>query len=174
LGHKRIGYIGRNRLSTTGHDRFSAYWETLEAASVTATPDRVVECPATREDGFNAIIGLFQKRMPPTAVICFNDMLAFGAMLGLRHLGLEPGRDCSVVGADNTSEAGLWQPGLTTVAVEFDQIGRVSGELLEERVKRPGKPVEKIVLAPKLIVRSSSGPVPAGAPRSLRGRAVAE
>jgi LacI family transcriptional regulator len=171
LGHTRIGYIGRNRLSTTGHDRFSAYWETLEAASVTASPDWVVECPATREDGFNAILSLFQTRMPPTAVICFNDMLAFGAMLGLRHLGLEPGRECSVVGADNTSEAALWRPGLTTVAVEFDQIGRMSGQLLEERVNRPDKPVEKVVLAPRLIVRSSSGPVPTGSPRLIRGRA---
>jgi LacI family transcriptional regulator len=36
--------------------------------------------------------------VPPTGVVCFNDLLAFGAMLGLRRLGMEPGQECSVVG----------------------------------------------------------------------------
>lgn len=159
LGHKRIGYIGHNRLSTTGQDRFSAFRETLQADSVDLPPEWVIECPATREDGFRAATMLFQQPAHPTAVVCFNDILAFGAMLGLRQLGLEPGRECSVVGADNTPEAALWKPGLTTAAVDFDRIGRLSGELLEARINQPDRPVEKIILAPKLIVRSSSGPV---------------
>lgn len=172
LGHKRIGYIGRNRVTTTGHDRFSAFCETLEAASVSVADELVIDCPATREDGFNAIMRLFQEKSPPTAVVCFNDMLAFGAMLGLRQLGLEPGEECSVVGADNTTEAPLWKPGLTTVAVDFDQIGRVSGRLLEERIKHPDKPVEKVILAPQLIVRASSGPAPTSFSRKSRSAVV--
>jgi LacI family transcriptional regulator len=171
LGHKRIGYIGRSRLTTTGQDRYSGFRETLAAASIDVSPDWVVDCgPTERRDGFDAILGLFEKTSPPTAVVCFNDVLAFGVMLGLRRLGLEPGRDCSVVGADNTSEAALWQPPLTTVAVDFDQVGRASGQLLEERINHPDRPVEKIVLAPRLIVRASTGPAPTVS--SLSGRRI--
>jgi LacI family transcriptional regulator len=170
LGHKRIGYIGRSRLTTTGQDRFLGFRETLEAASIDISPEWIVDCgPTERQGGFDAILSLFERSTPPTAVVCFNDVLAFGAMLGLRRLGLEPGRDCSVVGADNTSEAALWQPGLTTVAVEFDQVGRVSGQLLEKRIEHPDRPVEKVVLAPRLIVRASTGPVPAAAGSPGRG-----
>ena len=166
LGHQRIAYIGLNRLTSTGRDRYAGFRAALkgvEKRSVEkyAGDARVVECAATRADGFRAIMSLFSAGDPPTAVVCFSDVLAFGAMLGLRHMGLEPGQECSVVGLDDVDEAALWQPALTTVAIDRDKIGQVAGRLLTDRIAEPDRPTERVVLAPRLVARESSGKPPA-------------
>lgn len=161
LGHRSIGYIGLNRKTSTGKDRYAGFCEAMKDAGEELAEDRVVECPASREDGFRAITALFEKGVPPTGVVCFNDLLAFGAMLGLRRLGMEPGRECSVVGLDDVAESALWQPALTTVAIGRDQIGQEAGRLLIARLAEPDRPVERVVLPPRLVVRASCGAPPA-------------
>jgi LacI family transcriptional regulator len=93
-------------------------------------------------------------------IVCFNDLVAFGVMLGLRSIGLEPGHDCSVVGFDDVAEAALWKPGLTTMASHPRQIGRNAGKLFYERLESAGQRTEKILVEPELIVRDSSRPAP--------------
>ena len=111
LGHERIAFIGANRRTSTGRDRTAGFHSALKKAGIPVAAEWV-ECNASREGGFRAIVALFRRKRPPSAVVCFNDLLAFGVMLGLRHLGLEPGYDCSVVGAADVTEAALWQPPL--------------------------------------------------------------
>jgi len=168
LGHERIAYIGLNRRTTTGRDRFTGFRTALKEAGQTVADHRVIECPATREDGFAAIARLFKSAEPPTAVLCFNDVIAFGVMLGLRRMGLEPGRECSVIGIDDISEAALWQPSLTTMAVDPDLIGRAAGRLVTERIQDPDRPVERVILNPRLVVRSSCGAPPGPAAAKKR------
>jgi LacI family transcriptional regulator len=158
LGHERIAFVGANLRTSTGRDRLRGYRSALRAAGIELAADLVSECDATREAGFLAASALLACRDPPTAIVCFNDLVAFGVMLGLRKLGLEPGRDCSVVGADDVAEAALWQPGLTTVAVHTGMIGLTAGQLLRKRLATPGLPPERILLQPELVVRGSSGP----------------
>lgn len=171
LGHRRIAYVGLNRLTSTGRDRHDGFCQAMKAAGEQVSPERVIECRSTREDGFRAIGTLFDAREPPTGIVCFNDVLAFGAMLGLRRRGLEPGRECSVVGLDDVAEAALWQPALSTVAIGRDEIGRVAGRLLTDRLANPERPVERVVLPPQLVVRSSCGPLAAAASTPRRRRA---
>ena len=158
LGHQRIAFVGANARTSTGRERLRGYRTALRGAGQAVTADLVSECDATREQGFLAAKALLSRRDPPTAIVCFNDLVAFGVMLGLRKLGLEPGRDCSVVGADDVAEAALWQPGLTTVAVHSGLVGLAAGELFRKRLQSPDRPAERILLKPELFVRGSSGP----------------
>ena len=158
LGHERIAFVGANSRTSTGRDRLRGYRSALRTAGIKLARDLVSECDATREQGFLAAMTLMARRDPPTAIVCFNDLVAFGVMLGLRKLGLEPGRDCSVIGADDVAEAALWQPGLTTVAVHTGLIVLSAGQLLRKRLATPGRPPERIRLQPELVVRGSSGP----------------
>lgn len=160
LGHERIAYVGRNRLTSTGRDRFEGFRSAMREAGVTAREDWLVECQATREDGFRETVKVMQGRNAPTALICFNDTIAFGAMLGLRSIGQEPGADCSVVGMDDVSEAALWQPALTTISIGRDTIGRAAGKLLTDRLEEPRRPFERVIIQPELVVRSSTGMAP--------------
>jgi len=160
LGHQRIAFVGANTQTSTGRDRIKGFRAALRQADRAPAPELVVACEASREHGFAAARQLCTQASPPTAILCFNDLLAFGVMLGLRSLGLEPGRDCSVVGTDDVAEAALWQPGLSTVAVHSRQIGQSAGRLLRERLAEPERPPERILLQPELVVRGSSGPLP--------------
>jgi LacI family transcriptional regulator len=161
LGHERIAYVGLNRLTSTGRDRFAGFRAALKAAKRPVLDADVVECPSSREGGFRSVAGLFDRQHPPTAIVCFNDAIAFGVMLGLRRLGIEPGRDCSVVGLDDVAEAALWQPALTSVAIGRDAIGQAAGRLLMARLEEPDRPLERVVLPPQLVVRESCGAPPA-------------
>ena len=95
---------------------------------------------------------------PPTAAICFNDLTAFGAMLGLRHRGLEAGADFSLIGCDDVQEAAQWYPALTTLKNFQDDMGRKSAELLLARIADPSAPPQRVLLTPELIVRGTTAP----------------
>ncbi len=115
----------------------------------------------TREEGAKAVAKLLQgKRSDPTAVLCYNDICAFGVILGLADRNLVAGRDCAVIGFDNVSEAALCRPALTTIAIDARRIGEEAASLLLRRVKSPKGAPESIILPPRLIVRSSCGGTP--------------
>ncbi|MGK6311070.1 LacI family DNA-binding transcriptional regulator [Variovorax sp. DT-64] len=170
LGHERIAYLGRNRLTSTGKDRFDGFRTAMREAGLAVLDEWTVECPATREDGFREAVKLMEGRNSPTAILCFNDPIAFGAMLGLRSIGREPGTDCSVVGMDDVSEAALWQPGLTTVSIGRDTIGRAAGRLLMDRVEDLDRPFERVIIPPELVIRSSTCPPRSEERRIARAR----
>jgi LacI family transcriptional regulator len=160
LGHRRIGFVGYNARTTTGRDRFAGFRAALKDADVQLASELVIECEASRQAGFDAIRRLFAEASPPTAVVCINDFLAFGVMLGLQHLGIEIGRECSVIGADDVAESALWMPPLTTVSVDAEAVGRAAAQVLWQRIEDPDGPPVRQIRAPALVVRASCGKAP--------------
>jgi LacI family transcriptional regulator len=158
FGHKKIAFVGANTRTTTGRDRVRGYKTSMTSADIKVPSEFIVECEATREQGFLAAQRLFNGSSceVPTAIVCFNDLVAFGVMLGLRSIGIEPGEDCSVVGADDVAEAALWKPGLTTVAMHSRLIGQNAGKLFHKRLESANGRPERILLQPELVVRNSS------------------
>jgi LacI family transcriptional regulator len=156
LGHKRIAFIGGGRRASPARDRAAAYRETLERYALPIGP--VVNCPPTREEGERAVGELVRGRADdPTAILCFNDVCAFGAMVGLADRGMVPGRDIAVIGFDNIAEAAHYRPALTTIAIGARQIGEEAAQLLLRRIKAPSGAPENVVLPPRLIIRTSCG-----------------
>jgi LacI family transcriptional regulator len=168
LGHEHLAYVGLTRSTSTGRERVAGFRQAMKLRNATLREDWVVECDATRTDGFQALLSLFKARDRPSGIVCFDDDIAFGVMLGLRSLGLEPGRDCSVIGIDDYPEAALWRPGLTTVAIERKKIGQLAGRMLIDRIEDSSRPVENVVLSPRLVARESSGPPAASTIRARR------
>ena len=160
LGHKLIAYIGHSSKTSTGRDLLKGYRQGLRAIGIVPKDDWIVECEVTREAGFKVVQQLFTQNVYPTALVCFNDTIAFGAMLGLAKLGLRPGVDCSVVGIQNVPESALTMPALTTVAVDCGLLGREASRLVRDRLESPLAPAQRILLKPKLIVRGSCGVPP--------------
>jgi LacI family transcriptional regulator len=158
LGHRRIAMVGANDLISTGIERREGYEQALAAHGIAIEPKLILHGPPTRSFGAEAVKALLALGDKPTACVCFNDVIAFGVMLGLRQLGLEPGCDFAVVGCDDLAEAALWTPALTTVAVDTIGMGEAAARLLIERSADFGRPRRQIVLQPRLIVRASSGP----------------
>ncbi|MEX0668846.1 MAG: substrate-binding domain-containing protein [Pirellulales bacterium] len=99
----------------------------------------------------------------PTAILVSNDFYAVAVYEAARALGLEIGRDLSVVGFSDVALASLPVPKLTTVRQDAIQIGRNAAELLLDRIERRVENVEPqaVQVGCDLVVRSSTGPEPA-------------
>ena len=158
LGHRRIAVVGLPERTTTGMERLDGYREALSRAGVGFDPSLVFSCLATREAGMATVDELLAAARPPTAAVCYNDIVAFGVMLGLRARGLEPGPGFSVVGFDDIAEASLWRPALTTVSVSRQEIGEAATRLLLRRIANPSAPAETVRPPAVLTVRATSAP----------------
>lgn len=166
LGHRRIGMIAGHDGISTGRKRRAGYTAGLAAAGLPYDPALVVEGPGLREVGRTAITRLLALEEPPTAAVSFNDLAAFGALMGLQAAGLTTGQDFSLVGYDDVAEAALWHPALTTVFTRIPEYGRSAAQLALARIADPERPVERVELTPRLVVRASTG-----APRPVKRRA---
>ncbi|MGU3494397.1 LacI family DNA-binding transcriptional regulator [Xanthobacteraceae bacterium A53D] len=161
LGHRRIGMIGAFPAASTGRRRMAGYEAGLAAAGLPLDPALVAEGPGLRETGRAGILKLLALPDPPSAAVCFNDLNAFGALMGLQAAGLTAGRDFSLVGYDDVGEAALWHPPLTTVFTRIPEYGALAAGLALARIAEPGRPVERAVLTPRLVVRDTTAPPPA-------------
>lgn len=65
-----------------------------------------------------------------SAVFVANDQMALGAILALREAGRSVPDDVSVVGFDDTPESEFFDPPLTTIRQDLDEVGRRSVKLL--------------------------------------------
>ncbi|QEL25309.1 substrate-binding domain-containing protein [Bosea sp. F3-2] len=158
LGHRRIAFLCANESISTGRNRYAGYREALARAGLPLDPALVHFDFGTRETGHKGILKVLDAAEPPTAAVCMNDLAAFGAMLGLRHRGLEAGRDFSIVGCDDVKEAAQWFPALTTVHNFQNEMGAKSAEFLLNRIADPSAPTQRLLLTPALIVRGTTCP----------------
>jgi DNA-binding LacI/PurR family transcriptional regulator len=116
----------------------------------------IVEGGFTENAGHFAMNVLLDKPYPPTAVIASNDLCAFGAMRALQSRGLEPGKDCSIIGFDNIRLAAHWHPALTTIAQPIRQVGFQVARMMLDIIDKK-EIINQNIIAPELIVRQSTG-----------------
>jgi LacI family transcriptional regulator len=160
LGHRRIGFIGGNDSTSNGRLRHASFRDTMVKHGLLPDDAMIISGDGKRLTGLEAIPKLLALWKPPTALVCFNDSVAFGAMHGLQRAGLQPGKDVSVVGCDDVSDAALWVPPLTTIHNQHIEMGRLAAEMMMRRIQDPGQPPRRIVLEPRLVVRESTAPPP--------------
>ncbi len=110
------------------------------------------------EEGDSAADEIVNALPDATAVICSNDMQAFGMMRRLAQLGRHIPRDISIVGFDDVSMATLTYPPLATVHVDRIAFGRLAVEMLLSRVQSPGRPPVRCTMSVKFVERASIGP----------------
>jgi LacI family transcriptional regulator len=113
----------------------------------------------TPEIGYKPMKTLLDKTRDFTAIFCFNDIAAIGAIRALKDAGFDVPGDVSVVGFDDIQSAAYTTPSLTTVRQPLMAMGKRGAQVLLERIANSEKayPAE-IVMAPELIVRESTGP----------------
>jgi LacI family transcriptional regulator len=157
-GHRRIAFIGGMAASSARRDRLQGYRNALARHGIAVDEALLPTSPPTRDGGHAALRALLAREDPPTAALCYNDVVAFGVMLGLQAGGRTPGQDFAVVGFDDIAEAALRHPPLTTLAVNPSRIGTEAARLLLERIAQPDAPPRRITLPPTLAVRASCGP----------------
>jgi DNA-binding LacI/PurR family transcriptional regulator len=160
LGHRRIGCITNAPLAyTAAADRAAGYRDALEAAGIDAAPELVIEGGFDAASGYAAIAQLLRNPPRVTAVFIASDIVAFGALRGLREAGLRVPADVSVVGFDDIPLARHFDPPLTTIRLPAHGLGAAAGRALIDRLA--GRPTSRRTLLPtELIVRDSTATCP--------------
>jgi DNA-binding LacI/PurR family transcriptional regulator len=156
LGHRNIAIVGGSTKTSTGRERRAGFEDAFREANLEITNVTDIETPYDRKAGYQAVSEILKLKHPPTAIACASDTVAIGVINGLRHHGLEAGRDISVTGYDDIDEAVISSPALTTVADGHREIGKRAARALIARVK--GEPVEEgsRMIKPQLKIRQST------------------
>jgi LacI family transcriptional regulator, repressor for deo operon, udp, cdd, tsx, nupC, and nupG len=162
LGHKHIGIITGPLVSPLSRDRLRG--ATARAKQQRAERDFIVmHGDFSIESGAVGAERLLGRREPPTAIFCFNDEMAMGALQTARRHSLQVPLDVSIVGFDDIRFARCVDPPLTTVAQPMRAIGEGTVRLLLEILNGDESTVPKSVTLPHtLTIRSSTAPPRAG------------
>jgi len=156
LGHRDIAYLSGPSNSTSNVTRMDA----LRAAAQ-RYPELVVRTlhgGSTVDAGYLAADAVLASRA--TAVVAFNDLVAFGLLARLNESGVAVPEDISIVGFDDIELARYATPSLTTAAVPQVELGGRAWELLQNVINRVSNGEQRISFRPRLEVRASTGPVP--------------
>lgn len=156
LGHRRIAMLGGSLQVSTGRAKHEGYMRSLARAGIEIDGSLHVQGGESREAGINGAHWLLERRDRPTAIFCYNDLVALGAMVGMRQHGLEPGRDVSVVGCDDIAEAAASYPGLTTVRANHIEMVNRAFDLLAARGESPTAAPRHLMIRPELVVRGTT------------------
>ncbi len=162
LGHHRIAYLGNATAGRTDRDRMGSYQAEMLASRLPIPGDYVYHEPSGHpEDGYRAARHFVKVTEPPTAIMCFNDMMAFGLLRGLQEAGWTIPHDCSVAGFDDVAIAAYTHPPLTTFDQPKYRLGAEAVRLLMHLLALPPArqqtvPPQVIVLRGRLLVRAST------------------
>jgi DNA-binding LacI/PurR family transcriptional regulator len=121
-------------------------------------PGPCLETSWTAEGGYEATKRLVQRSFARfSAIFAANDLIALGALLALHESGIRVPEEVSVIGFDGMPESQFFYPALSTVAVDFDLLGKESLQSLFAAIQRSKKePIRKVGI-PKLVQRQSTG-----------------
>ena len=131
-----------------------------------STPRKIAELPesldanSSFEAGLQLTSELLRRGKPFTALMAYDDVTALGALRALKKKGIRVPEDCSVVGFDDVSQAGLSIPSLTTVRQPMEAMGAMSAGIVLEAIKaldlKRDVPVVRRKIAAELVVREST------------------
>ena len=171
LGHRRIAFMRGPRAIPDSEFRWVAIQQVAGELGLKIDPAHVIRIdsaawsmrtghhPMAPEIGYKPMKALLEKTRDFTAIFCFNDIAAIGAIRALKDAGLSVPKDVSVVGFDDILSAAYSTPSLTTVRQPLTEMGKRGAQILLERIADKEKefPAE-IVMAPELVIRESTGP----------------
>lgn len=182
-GHTRIVHFAGPEYSSHSQERIDGVRRACSASHVIFSDADVVRAGAHLEDGYRAGLEYFRGRAAadrPTAVTCYNDLVALGLCRALAELGIRVPDDVSVIGFDDIALLDYLPLRLTTVRMPKAEMGRRAAELLIGHIEsREALPPQKVYLEAELVVRDSTRAVKpaaaaARAPRIRVAPAAAE
>lgn len=153
LGHRRIACISGPIGPKTNDDRLTGYVNGLKKHNISYDEHLVFEGDFRFQSGYDAISKLLPYH--PTAILCLNDMMAYGASKALREQGIKIPDKMSVMGFDDIFFSKLMEVPLTTIEQPVYKMGEDAANILIDEISG-NKKRSHILLDPKLKIRNST------------------
>jgi len=159
LGHRRIAMINGPDTLMCCRARLDGYRAALDSAGIPADPGLVCTGPLYVEGGRTQAQALLALPDPPTAIFAANDLQALGVYQAAHRAGLRVPEDLSVVGFDDLPLAQWADPPMTTVRQPLQKMGTAAAEMVLALASRRTPVEDRVELATRLHVRSSTAPL---------------
>ncbi len=159
LGHRRIAVLSWAVAQAPDRPTERAV---REQAATLGLDCEIVPCAYSLDGSRPLALEVLERADRPTAIFCLSDSIAYGALHGCREIGLRVPDDISIAGFDDHPLSRLVDPPLTTVAWGIDRVARAAvGYLVAHLAGEQAD--QRVVIAPRLVVRASTGPAPGAA-----------
>ncbi|MBN1440177.1 MAG: LacI family DNA-binding transcriptional regulator [Anaerolineales bacterium] len=155
-GRRAIGFLSGPAASHSARNRVIGYREALASAGMPRDPAWEHPCPPTVDGGQAAARALLLAKPELTALFCFNDLVAVGALQACAELGRKVPRDLAVAGYDDIPLAALVTPPLTTCRTPRYELGAEAVRQLLGRIRGEKSAAPETILQPQLVVRASA------------------
>jgi DNA-binding LacI/PurR family transcriptional regulator len=158
LGHRHVAYVGVSRDKASLQHRRRELAGALRADGAVLAPDDLVLGELTvsaAEDAFPAAWETW-SRAGITAVVCGDELYAYGVLRACRRLGVGVPAELSVAGFNDLPYSSLIEPPLTSVNLSAHRLGVEAARVLQRYIRTRRAPSSQ-TLAASLVVRGSTG-----------------
>lgn len=164
LGHKHIAFMRGQPASLDAEPRWNALLKAAQGMGIKVDPKlmlRVDHNSWSPDIGYPIVLDLLQRKTNCSAIVCFNDLAAIGAVRAIADCQLKCPDNISVIGFDDISSAEYCIPRLTTIRQPLQQMGESAAQTLIDRIERADSAAGGTIgFQPELVVRESTGPAP--------------
>ncbi len=161
LGHRKIAFMRGGSHSSDADDRWNCLMAVARDLKLAVPPELVVQLElrvSTPELGFQPANELLQRGADFTALLCYNDIAAIGAIRAFMNRSLQVPADISVVGFDDIQSAAFHNPSLTTIRQPLSQMGTSAARILLQRIRGQATFPDFVPIHPELVIRESTSP----------------
>jgi len=173
LGHRKVAFMRGGSHSSDADERWECLMRAAKDLKLEIRPEWLVQLElkvSTPELGYVPTVELLNRcanldgtqstalRPEFTALICYNDVAAMGAVRALREHRLRVPEDISVVGFDDIQAAAFQNPSLTTIRQPLRDMGATAARILLRRIRALGTDPDTVPVLPELIIRESTQP----------------
>jgi LacI family transcriptional regulator len=155
-GHTAIGFLAGPRSSYGSLRRDVGYRAALSENNLEYRPEIVRHCPPTVDGGREIGSQLLMEYPEISALFCFNDLVAIGALQCCQRLGRKVPGDLAIIGYDDIPMASWVTPSLSTCRVNFEEMGREAMRLLISNINDCPVDCANIIMQPRLVIRDSA------------------
>jgi LacI family transcriptional regulator/LacI family repressor for deo operon, udp, cdd, tsx, nupC, and nupG len=159
-GHSRIVHFAGPKHASHTYERIDGFHRAYSESHLAFRNEMIVQTGAHLDDGYQKCLEYFSGRPGeeyPTAIVCYNDLVALGVMAALSELHVNVPDDISIVGQDDISFSSRTPMQLTTIRTPLFELGQKAAEILIRNIEsHEPLPIENVVLSSELIIREST------------------
>lgn len=155
-GYRKIAFIGGPKTDEISRHRLEGFVSTMADNGLFVEERYLRYGEYTKESGYHMAKDLLSSPPLPDAIICENNLIAFGAVKAIEHAGKSVPADFGLITFDDYPLSQLIEPPITVVDIDVFDMGQKAAEILSQKIRNPGLHVQSFSTVPKLIVRSST------------------
>lgn len=153
-GHRNIACITGPKYTPNSSSRLKGFLECCKENNIEIVSDNILEGNYKFDDGYEAALKLVKKDI--TAVFCFNDLSAYGAVKAFKENGIKVPDEIAVIGYDNLDMTRFVEPPLSSVDQFVTKIAHSATDMLIKLIENIEVEEKLILIKPTLVLRDTS------------------